>query len=269
MRKGSILLTLLSPAKKLNMAPAETGVPITQPRLRDDLHELAIVAKSQTADDLKRLMHISDNLAAMNFERFQAFNLENRSNTAKPAGLAFDGDVYWGLEADSLSEDTLSYAQDHLRILSGLYGVLRPMDAIQPYRLEMGTKMANGRGKSLYDFWSARIADRLNEDLADHTDTTVVNLASNEYFKAVDAKALGRTVIGAKFLNVKDGQARALMYYVKHARGAMARWIMENHVDRADGLKDFNADGYNLDAAASTANELIFSRPQPPKKGGD
>jgi hypothetical protein len=260
------MLTLLSPAKKLNMAPVETGVPITLPRLRDDTHELAIVAKTQTADDLKRLMHISDNLATMNFERFQAFNLDNKSNSAKPAGLAFDGDVYWGLEADSLSEDTLSYAQDHLRILSGLYGVLRPMDAIQPYRLEMGTKMVNGRGKSLYDFWGARIADRLNVDLTDHADTTVVNLASNEYFKAVDADALGQTVIGAKFLNVKDGEARSLMYYAKHARGTMARWIMKNRMDRADGLKDFNADGYTLDAAASTENELVFSRPQPALK---
>ena len=260
------MLTLLSPAKKMNMDPTETGVPVTQPRLRKDTKELATVAKTQTAKDLKRLMHISDKLAEMNFERFQAFHLDNKSNSAKPAGLAFDGDVYWGLEADNLSEDTLSYAQDHLRILSGLYGVLRPMDAIQPYRLEMGTRMANGRGKSLYEFWGARISDRLNVDLADHADTTVVNLASNEYFKAVDAKALGRTVIGAKFLNVKDGEARSLMYYAKHARGAMARWIMENRVDRADGLKEFNAGGYALDATASTDSELVFSRPQPPLK---
>ncbi len=261
------MLTLLSPAKKMNMDPIEIGVPVTQPRLKDDTHELATVAKTQSANDLKRLMHISDNLAEMNFERFQAFSLDNRSNSAKPAGLAFDGDVYWGLEANSLSEDTLAYAQDHLRILSGLYGVLRPMDAIQPYRLEMGTKMKNGRGKSLYEFWGARIADRLNEDIAGHTDATVVNLASNEYFKAVDTDALGRRVIGAKFLNVKDGKPRALMYYVKHARGAMARWIMENRVDRADGLKDFNAGGYGYDARASTGDELVFTRLQPPKKG--
>ena len=260
------MLTLLSPAKKLNMDPAETGVPITQPRLRDDMKEIATVAKAQTAADLKRLMHISDKLATMNFERFQAFNLENKSNSAKPAGLAFDGDVYWGLEADSLSEDALSYAQEHLRILSGLYGVLRPMDAIQPYRLEMGTKMANGRGKSLYDFWGTRISDRLNEDLAGHADKTVVNLASNEYFKAVDSQALGRTVIGAKFLNVKDGESRSLMYYAKHARGSMARWIMENRIDQAEGLKDFDADGYRLDASASTEEELVFSRPQPALK---
>lgn len=260
------MLTLLSPAKKMNMDPVETDVPVTQPRLRDDTRELATVAKKQSADDLKRLMHISDKLANMNFERFQTFHPDNKSNSAKPAGLAFDGDVYWGLEADSLSADTLSYAQDHLRILSGLYGVLRPMDAIQPYRLEMGTKMANGRGKSLYDFWGTRIAERLNDDLAGHADKTVVNLASNEYFKAVDAQALGRNVIGAKFLNVKDGKARTLMYYAKHARGAMARWIMENRVDRAEGLKDFNAGGYALDAAASTETELVFSRPQPAVK---
>lgn len=261
------MLTLLSPAKKLNMDPVETAVPVTKPRLRDDMREIAGVAKSQTAADLKRLMHISDNLAEMNFERFQAFNLDNRSNSAKPAGLAFDGDVYWGLEADSLADDTLAYAQDHLRILSGLYGVLRPMDAIQPYRLEMGTKLANARGKSLYEFWGDRIAARLKADLRGHDDKTVVNLASNEYFKAVDTEALGQRVIGAKFLNVKDGKSRSLMYYAKHARGAMARWIMDNRVDRADGLKDFNDGGYALDAAASTENELVFSRPQPPLKG--
>ncbi len=261
------MLTLLSPAKKLDMTAADTPVSVTQPRLLDDMNELAAVAKTQSADDLKRLMHISDNLATINFERFKAFNLDNRGNTAKPAGFAFDGDVYWGLEAESLTEDTLTYAQDHLRILSGLYGVLRPMDAIQPYRLEMGTKMANRRGKSLYDFWGARIADHLNKDLAEHSDTTLVNLASNEYFKAVDTKTLGQPVIAAKFLNIKGGEARSLMYYAKHARGSMARWIMENRVDRAEGLKDFNAGGYNFDAGASTDNELVFTRTQPPKKG--
>lgn len=260
------MLTLLSPAKKLNMDPAQTGVPTTQPRLTKDTRELAKVAKKQSADDLKRLMHISDNLAELNFERFKAFNIDNKSNSAKPAGLAFDGDVYWGLEAASMPEDILAYAQDHLRILSGLYGVLRPMDAIQPYRLEMGTKLENPRGKSLYEFWGKGLADQLNADLEGHDDTTIVNLASNEYFKAVDQKALGRNIVSAKFLNVKDGEARALMYYAKHARGAMARWIMDNRVDRADGLKDFNADGYKLDKKASTESELVFKRKQPPKK---
>jgi len=260
------MLTLLSPAKKLNMDPAQTGLDITQPRLNGDMREIAAVAKQQSADDLKRLMHISDNLAELNYERFKAFNLNNQSNSAKPAGLAFDGDVYWGLDAKTLDDDTLAYAQDHLRILSGLYGLLRPMDAIQPYRLEMGTKLENPRGANLYKFWGTKIADQLNADLTGHDDTAIVNLASNEYFKAVDKKALGRDVISAKFLNVKDGQARALMYYAKHARGSMARWIMDNRVDRVDGLKDFNADGYKLDPAASSENELVFTRPQPPKK---
>ena len=260
------MLTLLSPAKKLNMEPPATTLQATQPRLTTYIKAIATVAKRQSADDLKRLMHISDNLANLNYERFKAFNLDNQSNSAKSAGLAFDGDVYWGLDAKSMADETLSYAQDHLRILSGLYGLLRPMDAIQPYRLEMGTKLQNPRGKSLYEFWGTILADQINDDLTGHSDSTIVNLASNEYFKAVDKTALNRPVISAKFLNIKDGQARALMYYAKHARGAMARWIMENRVDRADGLKDFNADGYSLDVDASSKTELVFTRKQPPKK---
>jgi len=261
------MITLLSPAKKLNFDPLETGLEITRPRLDTDTREIAGVAKKQSASSLKKLMHISDNLAQLNAERFKAFDLEGRSNSAKPAGLTFDGDVYWGLEAKSMGDETLSYAQDHLRILSGLYGLLRPMDAIQPYRLEMGTKMQNPRGKSLYDFWGSRIAETLAGDLAGHEDRTVVNLASNEYFKAVDTNALAGPVIGATFLNVKDGKARRLMYHVKFARGLMARWIMEHRIDRAEGLKDFNAEGYKFDAKASTASELVFSRKQPPVKG--
>ena len=234
------------------MEPPATTLQATQPRLTTYIKAIATVAKRQSADDLKRLMHISDNLANLNYERFKAFNLDNQSNSAKSAGLAFDGDVYWGLDAKSMADETLSYAQNHLRILSGLYGLLRPMDAIQPYRLEMGTKLQNPRGKSLYEFWGTILADQINDDLTGHSDSTIVNLASNEYFKAVDKTALNRPVISAKFLNIKDGQARALMYYAKHARGAMARWIMENRVDRADGLKDFNADGYSLDVDASS-----------------
>ncbi len=260
------MITLLSPAKKLNFDPLETSLEITQPRLAKDTREIAGVAKQQSAADLKRLMHISDKLAELNEERFRVFDLEGRSNSAKPAGLTFDGDVYWGLEANSMDEASLNYAQQHLRILSGLYGLLRPMDAIQPYRLEMGTKMANDRGKSLYEFWGSRIAETLKSDLADHGDQTVVNLASNEYFKAVDQSALDAPVLTASFLNVKDGEARRLMYHVKFARGLMARWIMDNRIDRAEGLKDFNAEGYAYDAAASSESELVFTRKQPPVK---
>ncbi|MEP1230208.1 MAG: peroxide stress protein YaaA [Litorimonas sp.] len=260
------MLTLLSPAKKLNMDPADLSLEITQPILSDDTRELAKLAKTQSADDLKRLMHISDNLAQLNAERFKTFNLDNQSNSAKPAGLAFDGDVYWGLEAKSLPEADLAYAQNHLRILSGLYGVLRPLDSIQPYRLEMGTRLANARGKSLYDFWGTHIADNLNDTLSDHADKTIVNLASNEYFKAVDKKTIQSPVISAKFLNIKDGEARALMYYAKFGRGLMARWIMQNRIEHARDLKAFNLDGYNFDPALSSDSELVFTRPQPPKK---
>ena len=261
------MITLLSPAKKLNFDPVTTQLEATTPLLKADTLELAKVAKKQSADDLKKLMHISDNLANLNAERFKAFNLDGQSNSAKPAGLTFDGDVYWGLEAKSMSDDDLAYAQDHLRILSGLYGVLRPMDNIQAYRLEMGTKLATKRGKSLYDFWGSTIAEMLNADMESHADQTIVNLASNEYFKAVDKKTMSHPVITAKFLNVKDGKARALMYYAKYGRGLMARWIMQNRVDRAEGLKDFNLDGYKLDKKESSETELVFKRPQPaPKK---
>ncbi|MFC4293206.1 peroxide stress protein YaaA [Sphingorhabdus arenilitoris] len=257
---------MLSPAKKLKFTPDMHGLETTKPQLSDDMREIAQVAKQQSAANLKKLMHISDKLAELNAERFQAFDLDGKSNSAAPAGLTFDGDVYWGLDARSLSAAALDYAQDHLRILSGLYGVLRPMDAIQPYRLEMGTKMANPRGASLYDFWGSKIAESLNADLAGHTHPAIVNLASNEYFKAVDRSALNVPIITASFLNIKDGEARALMYHVKFARGLMARWIIENRIDRTDGLKDFNAEGYRYDIKASTKDELIFTRKQPPVK---
>ncbi len=260
------MLTLLSPAKKLNFDAPDMALEPTQPRLTGDTLELAKVAKKQTPADLKRLMHISDSLAELNADRFKAFNLEGHSNSAKPAGLTFDGDVYWGFDAKTFTDQDLEYAQDHVRILSGLYGVLRPLDEIQAYRLEMGTKLETKRGKSLYDFWGRTLSDTLNSDLEGHGDKTIVNLASNEYFKAVDKKALGRPVISAKFLNIKDGEARALMYYAKFARGLMARWIVQNRIERADDLKAFDADGYTFDGVSSTEKELVFTRMQPPPK---
>lgn len=261
------MLTLLSPAKKMNMDPADTGVAETRPRFTADTKTLATLAKTKTAADLKKLMHISDNLAELNVERFQAFNLDGQANSSKAAGLAFDGDVYWGLEAKTLSDADLEYAQDHLRILSGLYGVLRPMDIIQPYRLEMGTKFENPRGKNLYEFWADTLAPALNEELERHEDRTIVNLASNEYFKAANTKALESPVISAKFMEDKDGKSRPIQYYTKFGRGLMARWIMQNRVDRVEGLKDFNSNGYKFDPTRSTDDTLVFARPQPPKKG--
>ena len=260
------MLTLLSPAKKLNMDAYTGAVGVTRPRLEADLRELSVVAKEQSQGELKRLMHLSDNLARLNHERFTAFDPDNRASGMKPAGLAFDGDVYWGLEAKSLSDDDLSFAQDNLRILSGLYGLLRPMDEIQPYRLEMGTRLANPRGGNLYDFWGERIRDAVRADADGHADPTVLNLASNEYFKSVRAKTLGLPVVSVKFLEEKDGRARPVQYYTKFGRGLFARWVVQNRVERAGDLKDFALAGYKYAPERSTERELVFERPQPPKK---
>ncbi len=262
------MLTLLSPAKKMKFDPAETGLELTLPLLAKDTKEIAKVAKKQSATDLKKLMHLSDNLANLNAERFKAFNLEGKSNSAAAAGLTFDGDVYWGLQARSWDDATLSYAQDHLRILSGLYGVLRPMDAIQPYRLEMGTRMENKRGKNLYEFWGSSIANTLNDHIDDHKNQTIVNLASKEYFKAVDLKVLGKPIIEVKHLNVKDGKAKNIQYYAKFGRGLMARWIMQNRIENPDDLRAFDLENYKYDPELSEGSTLVFKRKQPPPKNG-
>ena len=260
------MLTLLSPAKKLNMDAYAGAVPVTRPRMGEDTRELSATAKAQSQGELKRLMHLSDNLAQLNFERFARFDPDNRADGMKPAALAFDGDVYWGLEAKTLSDDDLTYAQDHLRILSGLYGLLRPMDEIQPYRLEMGTRLSNPRGGTLYDFWGDRVQQAVRDDLAGHAEPVVLNLASNEYFKSVRAKTLGVPVISVKLLEEKDGRARPVQYYTKFGRGAFARWVMQNRVERAADLRDFDAGGYKFSPERSSEHELVFERPQPPKK---
>ncbi|GHA93688.1 UPF0246 protein YaaA [Algimonas arctica] len=260
------MLTLLSPAKKLNMDAYDGPVPVTQPRLLSDTQLLAKTAKEQSLGDLKRLMHLSDNLAQLNVDRFARFDMDGQTDGMKPAGLAFDGDVYWGLEAKSLSAADLNYAQTHLRILSGLYGLLRPMDEIQPYRLEMGTRMDNDRGKNLYQFWGEKIGEQIRADLNGHHDQTVLNLASNEYFKAVNAKTLDRPVIEVKFLEEKDGKARPVQYYTKFGRGLFARWVIQNQINTAADLRHFNENGYTLSKERSSEMELVFERLQPPKK---
>ena len=259
------MITLLSPAKKLNFEAPKAGLSTTNPIFNSDTIELTKVVKKQSVDDLKKLMHLSDNLAQLNVDRFKAFNLDGLSNNSKAAGLTFDGNVYWGLEANSLDENELNYAQSHLRILSGLYGILKPLDLIQAYRLEMGTKLTTKRGKSLYDFWGNKITKQLNFELKNHEDKTIVNLASNEYFKAVDRNTLKSDVISAKFLNIKDGQAKNIMYYAKFGRGLMARWIIQNKVNSADDLKQFNLDDYKYDLNLSNNLELVFTRQQPMK----
>lgn len=261
------MLTVLSPAKKLDLEPQDYPGVASEPSLTSHTTVLARAAKQLSVSDLQTLMKLSDNLAELNAERFKAFRLNGRSNSSKPAMLTFNGNVYEGLDAGTMSSGDIDFAQDHVRILSGLYGVLKPMDKIQPYRLEMGRKLVTERGSNLYQFWGRAIAETLMDGMSDHTDKTIVNLASNEYFKAVDKKALDAPVIEAKFLNIKDGEARNLMFFGKRARGLMTRWIVDNRIDRADDLRGFNVEGYKYSKSQSTAEQMIFTRKQPqPKK---
>ena len=256
------MLLVLSPAKSLDFTPPPRPLPQSRARLHADTVILARRAKGLTKANLRQLMSISDSLAALNRERFQAFD---RSEDAPglQAAIAFDGDVYAGLDARSLTEEDLAWAQGRLRILSGLYGVLRPLDAIQPYRLEMGVRLATRRGGSLYDFWGPRIARLLREDAQGQADPTVVNLASQEYFQAVDRKALKLPVIDVRFVEEKDGEARVLSFFAKKARGLMARWAIRRRVEAAEALKAFDEAGYRFDPAASGPTEWVFARAQP------
>jgi hypothetical protein len=252
------LLIVLSPAKRLNFTEADPTLPASQRRFREDTAALARTARARTVAELRRLMGISDALARLNRERFQAFDAD--STDGVQAAFAFAGDVYEGLRARELDPASLAWAQDHLRILSGFYGLLRPLDRIQPYRLEMGTRLKTRRGSSLYDFWGDRIAKQLNGDAADQGDATLVNLASQEYFGAVDARALKLPVVTPHFRESRDGESRIISFFAKKARGGMARFAIDERIERARDLKAFDRDGYRFDKAASSDTDWIFIR---------
>ena len=252
------MLIVLSPAKRLDFTEADAAIPGTDRRFLEDTASLSKTAKRQTKADLRRLMGISDDLATLNAARFKAFDPE--STEGVQAAFAFAGDVYEGLKARELDADALAFAQDHLRILSGFYGLLRPLDRIQPYRLEMGTRPKTRRGASLYDFWGDRISKQLNEDAEGQSDPTLVNLASQEYFGAVDARALKIPVVTCHFREAKDGESRIISFFAKKARGTMARFAIEQRIDRAEDLKAFDRDGYGFDKATSTETDWIFIR---------
>ncbi len=255
------MLIVLSPAKALNFAAGPESAPLTLPQMADQTAELAQTTRKLRAVDLKKMMGLSDSLAQLNRERFQAF--DPASEDGLQAAFAFNGDVYAGLKARQLDRKALSWAQDHVRILSGLYGVLRPLDAIQPYRLEMGVRIKTRRGGSLYDFWGPRIAEALNEAAQGHKDRTLVNCASEEYFGAVDRAALGLPVVSCRFLEEKDGEARIVSFYAKRARGMMARYAIDNRIERVGDLRGFDVDGYRFQPGLSSDDTFIFSRPQP------
>jgi cytoplasmic iron level regulating protein YaaA (DUF328/UPF0246 family) len=249
---------VISPAKSLDFTPAAPGVPASTAAMAEDIAELAKVARRLRKVDLKRLMGISDNLARLNWERFQAFDPESEDGVQ--AAMAFNGDVYAGLDARTLDKGGLNFAQARLRILSGLYGLLRPLDVIQPYRLEMGVRLKTKRGPSLYQFWGPRIAEALNAQAEATGAAALVNLASQEYFAAVDREALKLPVVTCAFKETRAGETKIISFYAKKARGMMARYAIDHRIDRPDGLKDFKTAGYAFDAKASPAEDWIFTR---------
>ncbi len=249
------MLIVVSPAKKMDMDPAE-GVTPTAPRFETEASELAEVARDLTQGDLKKLMGISDTLAKLNADRFRDFGEMER----KPAALAFAGDTYQGLEAKSLEASELDWAQDHLRILSGLYGVLRPLDEIEPYRLEMGSRLKTDQGKNLYEYWGDKIAKQLNVDADAVNGDVLINCASQEYFGAVDRTALKLRVITPVFKEMKAGEPKIVSFYAKRARGAMARFIIQNRLTDAEAIKDFDLGGYQFAPALTQGDEWVFLR---------
>ena len=252
------MLVVISPAKKLDMS-VDVRAPTTVPDFATDAATLAGVARDLTHDELRALMSISPALAELNAKRFADFGKQ----PIKAAALAFAGDTYQGLEAPSLEEDEMAWAQNHLRILSGLYGVLRPMDAIEPYRLEMGSKLKTDKGRSLYEYWGTRLADALNAQADATGSQLLVNCASQEYFGAVDRGALAIPVITPVFKEIKDGRARIVSFFAKKARGAMARHIVPNRLSDMADLQGFSAGGYRYAADASDGETFVFTRDYP------
>jgi uncharacterized protein len=256
------MLFVLSPAKSLDYDTPAGDVPHTQPLFTRQSAELIEVLRQKSPQQIAELMHLSDALSSLNVARYEAWRPKFTAKNAKQAVLAFNGDVYEGLDAKSLKPRDLEWAQAHVCILSGLYGVLRPLDRMQPYRLEMGTKLANPRGKDLYQFWGPQIAEYLNQRLADDRSPVVVNLASQEYFRSVNRKALKARVIECVFEDWKGGAYKIISFHAKRARGLMARYAVTHHVTTPRKLEGFDLEGYAFDAAVSEPDRLVFRRKQ-------
>ena len=253
------MILVVSPAKNLNFDPVPQAL-LTAPMFPKEAASLARLARKLKAADLSRLMGISAKLAELNARRFKTFKLEAPDGIQ--AAFAFNGDVYRGLDARSLDPEALAFAQDHLRILSGLYGVLRPLDRIQPYRLEMGVGLENAKGRNLYDFWGTKIARALCAAAVDHADPTIVNLASNEYFAAVKVKALKPPVLTCRFLEEEEGgKTRMISFFAKRARGLMARYVIDGRLEKPEDLKGFDKEGYAFRPDLSKKGDWVFTRP--------
>lgn len=255
-----MMLTIISPAKKLDYSQLSEDRAHTQPLLLEHSEQLLKDLRLLSPKDICSLMGLSDKLGALNYERFQEWQTPFSTDNAKQAILAFKGDVYQGLDADNMNADELNWAQDNLRILSGLYGLLRPLDLMQPYRLEMGTKFANQRGANLYQFWGDIITNQLNKLLSASPKSVLINLASNEYFKSVQANNLNAEIITPVFMDQKGDKYKIISFFAKRARGLMSAFIIKNKITDAQQLKTFNVDGYSFNSAMSDSNKWVFCR---------
>lgn len=254
------MLTLLSPAKSLDFETPLPPLETTQPQLLERARELAEYARKLSAQDLKELMGISDALAELNVARFRSFSTPFTSENARPALYAFNGDVYTGFDVKTLNAEAVAFAQEHVRILSGLYGVLRPLDLMQAYRLEMGVAFRTPQAKTLYGYWGETITNLLNEQVGGHDTRAIINLASQEYFGAVQPKKLNAPVVTPLFKERRGNQLKVISFSAKKARGLMARYICENRIDRPEGLKDFAQDNYRFDPHLSDETTWLFVR---------
>ena len=254
------MLVLISPAKTLDYQTALPTDQYSQPRLLDHSQQLIDVAKQLSVTEIASLMSVSEKIAELNVARFRDWQSDLSFANSRQAIFAFKGDVYTGLDAYTLEDQQLNYAQQHLRMLSGLYGLLKPLDLMMPYRLEMGTRLANPRGSNLYVFWGNIITDLIQHDLAETNSNLIVNLASDEYYKAVKESKLNAQIIKPVFLDQKNGKYKVISFYAKKARGLMARYIIENQIQDPEQLKAFDVEGYYFDPISSQGNELVFKR---------
>ena len=254
------MLFLLSPAKSLDYETPLGDIPHSQPQFKAQSQALIEVLRTQSPQQIASLMDLSDALSALNVARYAAWSPRSTLRNARPAVLAFNGDVYEGLQARTLPVADLEWAQQHVAILSGLYGVLRPLDLLQPYRLEMGTRLATPQGSNLYQFWGSSIAQHLNQRLRADTSPVVVNLASQEYFKAVDRKTLKAPVVERLFEDYKGGAYKVISFHAKRARGLMARYAIEHRITTPEGLKHFDSEGYAHAPEVSGLDRLVFRR---------
>jgi len=257
------MLMVISPAKTLDFETPPVTRRFTQPQYLDHSQLLIEQLRELSPAQIGQLMHLSDKLSGLNAARFGSWNPAFTPDNAKQALLAFKGDVYTGLQAETLDDAGFDYAQQHLRMLSGLYGLLRPLDLMQPYRLEMGTRLVNSRGKDLYAFWGERISEWLNEALAEQGDDILLNLASNEYFSAVKRSALKARIVNTEFRDLKNGQYKIISFYAKKARGLMSRFVIDERIVNPDELKQFDVQGYRYSAEQSKPDNLVFLRDHP------